>query len=1820
MKNTLLFLTLITSCSLLVPMPNIPFACLKAFFFESNSTATPANSSAKSKDTFEKNRLFLKIRNEANEQLDYPTITRQPQTDLQKAIASIVSKYSITEINCPFKVKDQNLQNTYVVDFKSQAMEDLIEELSNINQVEYAEKIPVYQINYTPNDPDFNTVPQWNLIKVNAESAWDIAQSCITTKIAIVDDAVLTTHQDLAPNIWVNPNEVMNGIDDDGNGYIDDINGWDVADNDNDPRPTGTPSSFSFSHGTHCAGIASAATDDAVGIAGMGFSTKIVAVKCASNGSGSLPYAYEGVDYAIAANVDVISMSWGGSGFSVTYQNLMTAAHNLDIALIAAAGNNNSSQLYYPASYDHVISVAATNSSDTKASFSNYGSAVDIAAPGRDIWSSVATTNSSYDNMSGTSMAAPLVSGIAGLMKCFNPNLLPDDLEFCLKSSAVNIDAQNPSYIGQLGGGRVDAYQAMLCLGGPPIAAFEVDMNMVCEGTSIQFTDESYRVPTSWEWTFPGGVPATSTLQNPLVNYATDGSYDVTLIVTNSFGSDTLNSQNYIEITPPTAMISGNSSINVGSNAFLQFDFTGVGPWDMTYSDGTSNFNVTGITMSPYYVTVSPLVTTTYTLIDVSSSQCLGMVSGTGLVTVFNACGASINFQTIVGGEFQDVPKDIATTPDCGFVVTGSTFSYGAGSYDGFLTKFDQDGNQLWFKTYGDGLSNTFSDVLVLSDGYLLTGNTDGSNLGGYFYIIKTDLNGVEVWTRRYRNSVFNNGYDALEANDGNIVVSGRARYHYNQSTQTILKIERNTGNLIWNKVYGSTDHLDGRAEKILHTADGGFIVSGASRYYSGNGFWDASLLKVDVNGDFQWSYDYGLPNKSEQAFDVEITTDGGFILTGDSYDSGAGEHDVLVIRTDANGALLWAKNYGGFEKDYGVEIEPACDGGYLIYGKTLSFGNGLYDSYFVKINSTGDLMWSKTLGGPSDEIDAGLVRTGDCGFAVAVRTQSYGEGDYDMWIAKMGDTGPSDCYFKEPITTVTDVMLNRTAAASTFLTNVVASSYTVVEMAHTPAVVPEVCDACGRTEADFDYITNHLTTHFLDYSTSGESYYWDFGDGDTDTLRNPVHSFPATGNYEITLAVSNDCNTDTIRKNIVISGLDTCKYVLQPGPLRGKDARIWSRADALNNNGGSINQLYPLFWTWGGVPGAMRALVEFDLSNVCDTATVLQSTLSLFYPIDLYPNCVWGSCHCVSSGSNAGWLQNLEQPWSEYGVTWNNQPTVTTTNQVLLPAVPNLTNADLEDLDISALVQDQIQGDNYGFLMRMQSETTYRAQRYASSDYPNPNRRPMLKIDFNAIYATTQDNDHYICPGDSVQLDIAGYSNGAQTTGPSEAVRYLWRPERGLSCTDCPNPMASPDETTIYEASVFNCSSCADLLEITVHVSKVDIDIDQAVLCGTDSAQLTANVLEATSATYSWSPTIGLTDPNIANPIASPPGQTLYTVTAMDSNGCITTDSVLVFLAPLPVLPPLSDTTLYLAPDTVTIELAPPNIPPVSDYQYEWAPTNGLVDIYNPNPQVDIDLNLVGSYYYFLSVTNADGCVLVDTIEVEVREEDSLGVFVNIKLMLEGPYNTGTGLMNDDLRTSNLLPTKEPYTSLGFTHVLNGGGEIANSSVFTATGPNAIVDWVFVELRAATNFSNIIATRSALLQADGNVVDLDGTSWVYFSGVSTANYYVVARHRNHLAIMTPGSLPLSDASAYLHDFTTGSAYGVLSFGNVQKSVKPGVFGLWQGDLDQDGAINAADRSIAWNSRNQSGYLQSDCSMNGVCDAAERSNIWNNRNLISRVP
>lgn len=455
------------------------------------------------------------------------------QTFLEAFDGAIPDQYGITQVRKPFYyARKAEVSEVYEIHFSAENAEDAFaDELGRMPGIGYAERIPIMRPTYTPNDigPQSGTANQYGLWNIQAQEAWDITTGNTEVKVAIVDDAVLVTHPDLIPNL---------------------VPGYDVSEDNNDPMPN-LPA---MTHGTHVAGIVGAATDNGIGVASVGFNIKIMPVK-SSNAAQFVTDAYAGVVWAAENGADVINMSWGGSGFSQTGQNIINLAHSNGVVNVAAAGNDGVSSVFYPAGYDNVLSVSSTTANDSKSGFSNYGAWIDVSAPGSNILSTYHNSfEPSYAAISGTSMASPMVAGLAGLVLSVNPEMPQNQVVDCILNSADNIDAANPGFIGQLGSGRINAFGAVQCaqatVNAPPVALVNTTSTVNCPGSVVQFFGSSAGgLATGYEWTFPGGNPATSSDQNPLVVYSEAGFYDVILNVTNDFGEDETTFSSFMEIS-----------------------------------------------------------------------------------------------------------------------------------------------------------------------------------------------------------------------------------------------------------------------------------------------------------------------------------------------------------------------------------------------------------------------------------------------------------------------------------------------------------------------------------------------------------------------------------------------------------------------------------------------------------------------------------------------------------------------------------------------------------------------------------------------------------------------------------------------------------------------------------------------------------------------------------------------------------------------------------------------------------------------------------------------------------------------------------------------------------------------------------------------------------------------------------------------------------------------------------------------------------------------------------------------------------------------
>lgn len=316
--------------------------------------------------------------------------------------------------------------------------------------VAYAEPNYIVHIALEPNDPRYSS--QYGPQIIEAEAGWDITMGNASVIVAIADTGLNFDHEDFQEGtVWENDDPV-DGKDNDGNGFVDDYHGWDFIGGDNEPIDRN-------GHGSHVAGIAGARLNNGIGIAGLANVTIMPLQVFNSGGGGTWTAIEEAVYYATDNGAALLNYSGGGSGGSSGLRDAVAYAYANGMSVIAAAGNSNRSNPFYPASYDTVIAVSGTDRNDLRYSSSNFGDWIDVAAPGVDVFSCWWNGPTSYNSITGTSMSSPHVAGLAALMYSLNPDLTPDDIRQFLRDNAD--DLGDPGFDIYFGWGRINARRTL---------------------------------------------------------------------------------------------------------------------------------------------------------------------------------------------------------------------------------------------------------------------------------------------------------------------------------------------------------------------------------------------------------------------------------------------------------------------------------------------------------------------------------------------------------------------------------------------------------------------------------------------------------------------------------------------------------------------------------------------------------------------------------------------------------------------------------------------------------------------------------------------------------------------------------------------------------------------------------------------------------------------------------------------------------------------------------------------------------------------------------------------------------------------------------------------------------------------------------------------------------------------------------------------------------------------------------------------------------------------------------------------------------------
>ncbi len=415
---------------------------------------------------------------------------------------------------------------------------------------------------------------------------------------------------------------------------------------------------------------------------------------------------------------------------------------------------------------------------------------------------------------------------------------------------------------------------------------------------------------------------------------------------------------------------------------------------------------------------------------------------GISSLKVYTQCSSTVTtFQKAYGGSGNERAHSIQKTSDGGYVVAGETTSYGAGDKDIFVLKIDVNGIEQWTKTYGstfadDGFSITIKQTN--DSGFVISGSTNGFGAGSYddSYIIKINNTGIIQWEKRIPGSSWDRFRGFTELANGDILLTGSAAtYSAGNMDAHVVKISSN-GVLMWIKNLGTAyrEH----SQSIIELSGGNHILSGNTNITNNSSTNRANpfLIKTSNNGTVIWGKEYNLTTFFTDINETILLNDGNLLNVGETRASDAGNHDIFLLKTDTNGTVIWSKKYGGTGNDIGVNIREKTNGELVISAFTNSYGNA-NQLLLINTDNLGNVIWSKTYGGSSnDELDwwgkpMELLTTNE--IIIAGGTLSFGAGNEDVYVVKTNECGESYC--NEQTVTLTTSSLSPTDSSFNVLT-----------------------------------------------------------------------------------------------------------------------------------------------------------------------------------------------------------------------------------------------------------------------------------------------------------------------------------------------------------------------------------------------------------------------------------------------------------------------------------------------------------------------------------------------------------------------------------------------------------------------------------------------------------------------------------------------------------------------------------------------------------------------------------------------------------------
>ncbi len=1818
---------------------------------------------------------------------------------------------------------------------------------------------PNYQIHLAglPTDPEFAS--QWYLnnlgIKpdqvagahVDALKAWEIRKESPDEIVAILDTGIDWKHPDLVNNIWQNLGEDadgdgivlvytgaawifdpgdMNGIDDDGNGYIDDFIGWDFVNNDNDPMDL-------MGHGTHVAGIL-AAEGNTIGISGITKQAQLMALQIFDFNTSYNSQAILALEYARRNGAKVVNNSWGGSGYNQPLYNEIDSSSNNNILMACAAGNYSwnwpwrdiDAKPFYPASYDldNIIAVAATKANDLLWDTSNYGAInVDLAAPGVDIFSTQVSTNSiQYGNKSGTSMATPLVAGAAALLRAECPNLSPPQIRYALMST-VDTLASLSSYCQS--SGRLNLHKAL-----EGVTGLDASFSYTINGLSASFTPDFSSNLASWSWDFGDG--GQNNEQFPIHTFPSSGVYEVCLEKENFCGVDTV--CRYVTVLDDS-ILEGCGEVweHIPSARNVSgLQFSGDTIWILTAFSGLIGYN---------------RITGGYDVFNRSSSK-VSIESERYLV---RATSDEYYLWSLNEGLFKF--NRINKTFEKLGVHYNRIYAMEDLGDGNLLLGFDTEGAIIYspndallqIKPTDHGMpNNRVTSGLLMENGALVLGTYNG----GIGYYLNDTL--IQLNTTNTLALPSNNINDLLEDIYGSIWVAtdkgiasvdtlGDWTSYVNMDSslpldKNILHLSLDSENTLWamteqdtllrfdgqqwnaystplgmNRLdfgvmkFDENDHLwlGGGGLKGIHRFTGtdwheeiitqipALGVTSIAKDSSG-GKWMGNPIGIFGGGELvNWaSNDSSFFNKQNSSMpysditSITIAQNGNILLgsldnqvpfyppnrlmvydTNQNWTSYAipGTGGITAILEDSTSGfwmgtstegLVYLDN--GITSVYNVDNSNlpsnvinalACDQNNTLWVATdrgiYNFDNEIVidtsNSDFLKSNSIRKLafnskneLFASTEQGlyytnqaieinyntansnlPADNVGAIAIDGNDILWVQADSSLiRIFENDWKVMGSIFPAMPPSQGYL------FTDIMIEGDKKWIGYLTGL-----TILEDRFAAFTVSDTCSQ---------------TLTFENKSTNFTDFYWSVDGEMMANTEDFTYTFPSTGAYEIELiGFDEEYCFDSYLKVIEIKpnamdidiGPDTLRVYadsfLLEANLQGMTNYQWH--EKLPNN--SFITLDTTYGMMISLSGHYVLFVTDPCGKVWGDAINVELLGEQVYPGDLnydgevnindflMYNFAFGKTGPVRPNASLDWRPQNAQNWSK-----------------ITPDELNIKHSDangdgIVNYDDSlAIVQNYgLTHDNgrppstipsnypievsFGTPFPSALGTAYvlNVPLHLSSTSPLDVGGLSLhlyhsrdSIQFEVVMgAFLADNPEYIAhvknhPNKSTEVGISrtdGQSfdvNGIignvvfiiqeiDLPVGSETLPLVVDIQGGLALNHLGDSLLIGNKSAVYDIGPFDEGTSSPTSSFIISSSKLNMTCEHL-------GEITANVYGGNPPFYyNWSN--GTNGPTITDLL---PGYYTLTVT---SNNEIKTSTILIENESRIQ----ANITFLNAIGGFSNGEAIAN-PSGGDGNYNYLWSNGASTATITGLQA-------GSYR--LTLSDGNGCLAYD--QVDLLNDP---IPLNVKVILEGAYDTTNTRMKNDLCRNELLPSFSPY----------GTGEQVNidASFTQDTTSNAVVDWVLVELRAATFPYELLDRKAAFLQRDGDIVNLDGHSIIQFRAVPLGNYNCIIRHRNHLAVMTTSPIWMGYTQTTI-DFTLSNSY--LGTGGFGQNYIDGKWMLYTGDANQDNEITAPDKILFSEDNGLFGeYRIPDFDLNGDVNGVDKT-IWSRNNGISsRVP